>query len=85
TLERFLITWNCVIDKEPLGNKELEHAGIEKAEQLFYGHAPACGGDLSFGAGVIPAASLPAPLRRGNLPKGCGDGIEMQMEWRRAR
>jgi hypothetical protein len=33
--ERFPITWNHVIDKEPLKFKELEHVLIEKAEQLF--------------------------------------------------
>ncbi|MDQ6702111.1 MAG: hypothetical protein M3Z96_02870 [Pseudomonadota bacterium] len=32
---RFPITWNHVIDKEPLRIKELEHVRIEKAEQLF--------------------------------------------------
>jgi hypothetical protein len=30
-------TWNCVIEKETLNFKELEHVGIEKAG-LFYGH-----------------------------------------------
>jgi hypothetical protein len=34
-LERFPITWNHVINKEPLRIKELDHAGIEKVEQLF--------------------------------------------------
>jgi hypothetical protein len=34
-LERFPITWNHVINKEPLRIKELDHAGIEKVDQLF--------------------------------------------------
>ena len=34
-LERFPITWNHVIDKEPVKIKELEHVRIEKAGQLF--------------------------------------------------
>ncbi len=34
-LERFPITWKHVIEKESLDFKELEHALIEKVEQLF--------------------------------------------------
>ena len=34
-LERFPIKWNHLIEKESLKFKELEHAGIEKVEQLF--------------------------------------------------
>ena len=34
-LERFPITWNCVIEKESLKFKELEHVLIEKVEQLL--------------------------------------------------
>ncbi len=34
-LERFLITWNLVIEKESLRFKELEHVKLEKVEQLF--------------------------------------------------
>jgi hypothetical protein len=34
-VERFPITWNHVIEKESLNFKELEHALIEKVEQLF--------------------------------------------------
>jgi hypothetical protein len=34
-LERFPVTCNHVIEKEALKFKDLEHAGIEKAEQLF--------------------------------------------------
>ncbi len=34
-LARFPIGWNPLIEKESLGFKELEHAGIEKAGQLF--------------------------------------------------
>ncbi|MGH6822291.1 MAG: hypothetical protein ACREC4_02190, partial [Methylocella sp.] len=34
-LERFPITWNHVIEKESLKFKELEHALVEKVEQLF--------------------------------------------------
>jgi len=34
-LERFPITWNHVIEKESLKFKEVEHALIEKVEQLF--------------------------------------------------
>jgi hypothetical protein len=30
-----LITWKHVIDQDELKFKELEHAGIEKGEQLF--------------------------------------------------
>ncbi len=34
-LERFPATWNHAIEKELLNFKELEHAGTEKAGQLF--------------------------------------------------
>ena len=34
-LERLPFTWNCVIEKESLKFKELEHVLIEKAEQHF--------------------------------------------------
>jgi hypothetical protein len=33
--ERFPITWNHVIEKEPLNINKLEHVLIEKVEQLF--------------------------------------------------
>ena len=33
--ERFPITWNRVIEKEPLNINKLEHVLIEKVEQLF--------------------------------------------------
>jgi hypothetical protein len=35
TLERVPIKWNHLIDKDSLKIKELEHALIEKVEQLF--------------------------------------------------
>jgi len=35
-LERFPITWNHVIDKEPLNIKTLEQVLIEKVCQLFW-------------------------------------------------
>ena len=34
-LERFPITWTHVSEKESLKFKDLDHAGIEKVEQLF--------------------------------------------------
>jgi hypothetical protein len=34
-LERFPIRWNHLIEKESLRFKDLEHALIEKVEQLF--------------------------------------------------
>ena len=34
-LERLPYTWNCVLEKESLNFKELEHVLIEKVAQLF--------------------------------------------------
>jgi hypothetical protein len=45
--ERFPITWNCGIEKESLGFKELAHAGIGKVDQFYW--------DLIFEAILPPA------------------------------